>query len=71
MSNNFFWSVSLVTGKSPCRQVNFLLDIDPYKQDRKVLTLVTDIPLNLAKLIYREDEEDVPFYDVCPRPVPS
>jgi hypothetical protein len=44
----------LVTGKSPCGQVNFLLDLDPYNQDRKVLTLVTDIPLNLAKLIYRK-----------------
>ena len=62
---------NFVTGKSPCGQVDSLLDLDPYNQDKKVLNLVTDIPLNLAKLIYREDEEDVPFYDVCPHPVPS
>jgi hypothetical protein len=60
-----------VTGKSPCGHLNFLLDLDPYNQDKKVITLVTYIPLNLAKVIYREEEEDVPFYDVCPRLVPS
>jgi hypothetical protein len=60
-----------ITGKSPYGQVNFLLDLDPYNQDRKVINLVTDIPLNLDKLIYREEEEDVPFYDVFPRLVPS
>ena len=51
--------------------MKFLLDLNPYNQEKKVLTLVIDIPLNLAKLIYIEEEEDVPFYDVCPCPVPG
>jgi hypothetical protein len=33
--------------------------LDPYDQDRKVLTLNTDIPLNIAKLVNREEEESM------------
>jgi hypothetical protein len=56
-----------VTGKSPCRQVNSLLDIDPYNQDRKVIMLVTDIPSNEAKLVKEEEEMSInKFNDVCP-----
>jgi hypothetical protein len=31
----------------------------PYDQDRKVLTLNTDIPLNVAKLVKEEEEESM------------
>jgi hypothetical protein len=33
--------------------------LDPYDQDRKVLTLNIDIPLNEAKLVKEEEEESM------------
>jgi hypothetical protein len=42
--------------------------LDPYDQDRKMLTLDTDIPLNVAKLVKgkRGRKYDVPFSEACP-----
>jgi hypothetical protein len=42
--------------------------LDPYDQDKKMLTLNTDIPLNVAKLVKgkRGRKHDVPFSEVCP-----
>jgi hypothetical protein len=33
--------------------------LDPYDQDKKVLTLNTDIPLNIDKLVNRKEEESM------------
>jgi hypothetical protein len=42
--------------------------LDPYDQDRKMLTLNTGIPLNVAKLfkVKRGRKRDVPFSKSCP-----
>ena len=47
--------------------MNFLLDLDPYNQDRKVLMLDTDIPSNEAKLFKEEEEMSTnTFIDIFP-----
>jgi hypothetical protein len=38
---------AIVVGKFSCGQVNLLLDSKPLYQDRKMLTLDTNIPLNI------------------------
>jgi hypothetical protein len=45
--------------------------LDPYYQEKKMLTLNTDIPLNVAKLVKgkRGRKHDVPFSEVCPSSV--
>ena len=36
--------------------------LDPYDQDRKMLTLNTDIPLNVAKLLKGTEEESMRIF---------
>jgi hypothetical protein len=42
--------------------------LEPYDQDRKMLTLNTDIPLNIATPVKgkRGRKHVVPFFEVCP-----
>jgi hypothetical protein len=48
--------------------VNVLLDPRPLLPRQKMLTLDTDIPLNVAKLVKgkRGRKYDVPFSEACP-----